>query len=488
MIRNTLLTLICTVLPVVAQDARAIPAVETHAKNISVADTAAVSPRPEGSVYMGGFRAPKIENVRVAMIGVGERGFPQTAQMTAVPHCEVVAICDVYDDLANKAADYVNKKKGQRPAVYSGDTKAYIKMLEEVKPDAVIISTSWESHAEIAIAAMEHGAHAFVEVPLATTIEDLWRVVDASERTQKHCMMLENVNYGREELMFLNMVRQGLIGDLLHGEAAYIHPLCEQMHSEERGCGSWRTYHYANRTGNLYPTHGLGPVAQYMNIARTDDTFDRIVSFSSPALGRPNYAKKNFPADHKWNNMEFKCGDMSTSIIKTKAGRTIMVQWDETSPRPYDRKNLIQGTEGTLAGFPTRIAGTKISPGAKQSATPGQPGGAEIAESDGYHKWYQGKEAEKDMYAKWDHPLYTRLGKLAEEQGGHGGMDYIMLYRAIECLNNGEPMDQNVYEGALWSAVTPLSEKSVNEGGAPQVFPDFTRGDWKTTAPLPVVK
>lgn len=487
MIRNTLLTLLCAALPMVTMGADiAIPA-EIHAKNISTADTAAAAPRPDGSIYMGGFRAPKIENVRVVMIGVGERGLPQTIQMTAVPHCEVVGVCDVYDDLANKTADIVQKRTGKRPAVYSGKETAYLDMLKELKPDAVIISTPWETHAQIAIDAMENGAHAFVEVPLATTIEELWRVVDASERTQKHCMMLENVNYGRDELMFLNMVRQGLIGELLHGEASYIHTLREQMKSEERGCGSWRTYHYAARNGNLYPTHGLGPVAQYMNLARRDDTFDRIVSFSSPSLGRPAYAKKHFPADHKWNQQEYKCGDMSTSIIKTKAGRTIMVQWDETSPRPYDRKNLIQGTEGTLAGFPTRIAGERISPGSAESAE-GQPGGAEIAKGKGFHEWYEGEEAEKNMHAKWDHPLYKRLEQLAKENGGHGGMDYIMLYRVIECLHNGEPLDQNVYEGALWSAVAPLSEKSVEEGGAPQVFPDFTRGDWKTTAPLEIVK
>ena len=487
--RGILLPLaLAVVLPLTARESNHLaPAAATHAENIAPQQTDAVPPRPEGSIYMGGFRTPKIENVRVAMIGLGERGLPQTIQMTAVPHCEVVAVCDLYDDLATKTADIVEKAGSKRPAVYSGDKDAYLRMLEEVKPDAVIISTNWETHAQIAIDAMEHGAHAFVEVPLAITIKDLWRVVDTAEHTKKHCMMLENVNYGRDELMFLNMVRQGLIGELLHGEAAYIHPLKEQMHSVARGCGSWRTFHYAARNGNLYPTHGLGPVAQYMNLARGEDTFDRIVSFSSPAKGRADYAKKNFPADHQWNQLDYQCGDISSSLIKTKLGRTIMVQWDETSPRPYDRKNLIQGTEGTLAGFPTRIAGTKVSPKPKQEAKPGQPGGAEIAESDGFHRWYQGKDAEKEMHAKWDHPLYTRLAKLAEEHGGHGGMDYIMLYRAIECLHKGEPMDQNVYEGALWSAVSPLSEKSVHEGGAPQIFPDFTRGDWKTTEPLGIV-
>ena len=448
----------------------------------------AIPPRPEGSVYMGGFRAPKIETVRVAVIGLGERGTLQTLRFLRIPHCEVAALCDPHDDAVRSVADRIEGSTGKRPAEYNKDSQAYKTMLEEVKPDAVFINTPWETHAQIAIDVMEAGAYAFVEVPLAITLEDLWRVVDAAERTKKHCMMLENCNYGRHELMFLNMVRQGLIGDLLHGEAAYIHELRRQMFTENSGGNSWRINHYATRNGNLYPTHGLGPVAQYMSLARGEDTFDRIVSFSSPAIGRAAYAKKHFPADHKWNKLQFKCGDMSNSIIKTKLGRTILVQWDETSPRPYDRKNLIQGTAGTLADYPLRVAGERISPGASETSGEGQPGGTEITGRGGYHEWYEGEKAASDLYAKYDHPLYKRLGEAARQNDSHGGMNDIMLHRVIECLHNGEPMDQNVYEGAFWSAVGPLSEKSVNEGGAPQIFPDFTRGDWKKTAPLQVVQ
>jgi predicted dehydrogenase len=230
-------------------------------------------------------------------------------------------------------------------------------MLARSDIDAVVIATPWVEHAPMAIAAMKAGKHAFVEVPLALTLKELWEIVETSERTGKHCMMMENVNYGREELMFLNMCRQGVIGELLHGEAAYIHELRKQMKEVKRGTGSWRTEYYAQPNGgNLYPTHGLGPVAQYMNLARTDDMFERLVSFSSPGRGRALYAKQNFPADHKWNQMKFAGGDISTQIIKTKLGRTIMVQWDETSPRPYSRHNLIQGTKGTLAGYPARAA------------------------------------------------------------------------------------------------------------------------------------
>ena len=460
----------------------------THAKNIAPVDTSAVTPRPEGSIYMGGFRAPKIECVRVAVIGLGERGVLQTLHFLSIPHCEVVAICDPYDDATKAVADQIEQRTGKRPAEYNKDPLAYKKMLAEMKPDAVIINTPWETHARMAIDAMEVGAHALVEVPLAITLEDIWRVVDTSERTQKHCMMLENCNYGRNELMFLNMVRKGLIGELLHGEAAYIHELRSQMFSESRGGDSWRAKHYAARNGNLYPTHGLGPVAQYMSLARGEDTFDRIVSFSSPAKGRAAYAKKHFAPDHKWNKLDFKCGDMSNSIIKTKLGRTILVQWDETSPRPYDRKNLIQGTKGTLADYPLRVAGEHISPGVPESLEKKQPDGAGITSEGGYHEWYEGERAEADLYARYDHPLYKRLGEEARQKDDRGGMNYIMLYRVIECLHNGEPMDQNVYEGAFWSAVGPLSEKSVNEGGSPQIFPDFTRGDWKNTTPLPVIR
>jgi hypothetical protein len=281
-------------------------------------------------------------------------------------------------------------------------------------------------------------------------------------------MHMENVCYGREELLYLNMVRQGVIGELLHGEAAYIHDLRGQMKQVERGTGSWRTYHYIRRNGNVYPCHGLGPVAQYMSLGRTDDTFGRIVSFSSPSRMRTLYAKANFPPGHKWNKETFKAGDMNTSVITTALGRTIMVQWDEQSPRPYSRHNLVMGTKGVLAGFPNRLA------------IEGVPGLKPVED------WTEGEAWEK-FVAQYEHPLFKRAGELAKKMGGHGGMDFLMLYRIVECLRTGLPLDQNVYEGVLWSSVGPLSEKCVANGGMPQDFPDFTRGGWKTTKPLGIV-
>ena len=427
---------------------------------------------PAQGAYLGGFAAPKLETIRAAFIGVGHRGKGHIRNFSRLTQTEVVAISDLYQDNVDKAAAIVQEEQPQNNnliALYAGEDTLWKKMLEEVRPDVVFISTNWANHAPMAIAAMEAGAHAFVEVPLALTTDELWAIVNTAEKTQKHCMMMENVNYSRDELLFLNLCRQGLLGDLLHAEAAYIHELRWQMEEQERGTGSWRTYHYANRNGNLYPTHGLGPVAQYMNLARGEDTFDSLVSFSTPALGRKAYAQKNYPEDHKWNQLNYKGGDLNTSIIKTQLGRTVMVQWDETSPRPYSRLNLIQGTLGTLAGFPTRVA---------------LEGGV-LGITKDHHSWVQG-EAMAAVYEKYDHPLYTRLNSQAKGSG-HGGMDGIMMYRIVECLQNGQPLDQNLYEGCFWSAVSPLSEASVASGGQPQQFPDFTRGQWKNTAPLAII-
>jgi len=448
----------------------------TAARAIANTNEGNTPTRATGAKYMGDFIAPKLKTIKVAIIGCGARGGTHYPQLSAFEGTEFVGICDLHQDLAERAKKKVLANgKGERHKnvkLYTGDKHAYKKMLAETKPDLVYVVTPWEWHAPMAIDAMNAGAHVCVEVPLTTTIKECWDVIDTSEKTQKHCMMLENVNYGRDELMFLNMCRQNLFGELLHGEAAYIHELRGQMRQVEagRGTGSWRTYHWAKKSGNLYPTHGLGPVAQYMNIGRGDDTFNRIVSFSSQPRNHKLWVDKHAKPNSKLREIDFVGGDMSTSIIKTNLGRTIMVQWDESSPRPYSRHNLIQGTKGTGAGFPTRVALEGGVPGATKN----------------HHGWAQG-DGLKEMYAKYDHPLFTRMKEVAKKHGGHGGMDAMMNFRVVECLREGQPLDQNVYEGALWSAVTPLSIKSVKEDGMPQEFPDFTRGQWKNTKPLPIV-
>lgn len=420
---------------------------------------------PKGARYMGGFAAEPLKTVRMAFIGVGARGPGHVRNAMMCDGVEIVAICDTYAPAADSAAAMVVEAGRPAPKLYTGGNLDYRRMLETEALDAVVIATPWKDHAPMGIAAMQAGAHAFIEVPIAPTLDEMWSLVDTSEATGRHCMMMENVCYGRDELLFLNMVRAGLLGQLTHGEAAYIHDLRFQMKEVERGTGSWRTGHHVRRNGNLYPTHGLGPVAQYMNLDRGDDRFARVVSFSSPAFGRAQYAADHFPADHPLRHQEYICGDINTSIIKTHLGRTIMVQHDTTSPRPYTRHNLISGTRGTLAGFPTRVA---LDP-----------------TGDGAHTWTEG-EGLDPIRAAHDHPLYTQLAAAAEG-GGHGGMDFIMMWRMLTCLRQGDPLDQNVYEGCSWSALSPLSEWSVANDGAPAEFPDFTRGRWQATAPLGIV-
>lgn len=414
---------------------------------------------------MMGVAAPKMDRVRVGFIGVGARGSGHVQQMLLIDGVDVKGIADLYPDWAERAAKYCTDKGRPKPTIYGPGKDSYKAMLQRDDIDIVIIATPWEEHARMAVDAMNNGKHAFIEVPACLTIEECWKLVDTSEKTRKLCMMMENVNYGREELAVLNMCRLGVFGELLHGEAAYIHDLRGQMHEVERGTGSWRTPHYMKRNGNLYPTHGLGPVAQYMNINR-GDRLDYLSSMSCNARVREIYAKKNFPADHKWNKGKFVCGDINTTMIKTAMGKTIMVQWDEQLPRPYTRHNLIQGTKGVWGGFPNRVVIEGETPSTE--------------------RWVE-RENLRAVIEKYDHPLWKRIANDPANQGGHGGMDFIMLWRIVYCLRNGLPLDQDVYDAAAWTAVAPLSERSVARRGQVQDVPDFTRGAWKTGTPLGIV-
>ncbi|MCO7189209.1 MULTISPECIES: Gfo/Idh/MocA family oxidoreductase [unclassified Pseudoalteromonas] len=429
----------------------------------SKADPLQYVPERQGKSVIG-LVAPKMDIVRVGFIGVGQRGYGHVKRMSHIDGAEIVALCDTHDAVLQRSANYLAERGAKAPALYQGSEFAYREMLARDDIDIVIISTPWRWHAPMAVDTMESGKHAFVEVPLALTVEEMWQLVDTAERTQKNCMMMENVNYGRDELMVLNMVRQGLFGELLHGEAAYIHELRWQMKELEHKTGSWRTEWHTKRNGNLYPTHGLGPVSQYMNINR-GDRFDYLTSMSSPALGRAAYAAREFAPDHQRNQWQYVAGDMNTTLVKTVKGRSIMIQHDTTTPRPYSRHNLIQGTNGVFAGFPNRIA---LEHGGTKS----------------FHEWDEDMSA---WYAKYDHPLWLKMGAEAERNGGHGGMDFLMFWRMIYCLRNGEPLDQDVYDGAAWSVISPLSAQSVANRSESVTIPDFTRGAWESAKPLGIV-
>jgi predicted dehydrogenase len=312
----------------------------------------------------------------------------------------------------------------------------------------------------MALSAMKNGKHAAVEVPVCTTLQECWDIVDTSEATRKHCIILENCCYGANEMMVLGMVRDGLFGEITHGEAAYLHDLRSILTANE-GEGLWRRFPHMKRNGNLYPTHGLGPVAHYMDIHR-GDRFDYMVSVSSSEASLSAYVKANFPDGDPKRSEKYICGDMNTSIIKTQKGRTILLQHDVVNPRPYSRINSISGTKGIFADYPPRIFfdGTKQSDGSNKED-------------------WQTLEAFHDKY---EHPLWKTTGEMARKTGGHGGMDYVMNFRLMDCVKRGLVPDINVYDAAAWSAPTPLSEASVAQNGAPQKFPDFTRGKWEANS------
>lgn len=427
---------------------------------------AAASPRAgaQGGTdgRVAGLAAPRLEEVRFGLVGLGERGLMHVEALLAIEGCRITALCDPWGPALDRSLAAVDRAGRPKPAAFGNGPEDYRRLCDRADVDAVILSTPWELHVPQAVAALRAGKHTFIEVPAAVTLEECWELVQVAEATRRHCMMLENVCYGRDELMVLNMCRQGLFGDLTHAEAAYIHDLRFQAKQIEWGTGSWRLAHYERRNGNVYPTHGLGPVAQYLNVNR-GDAFTTLVSMSSPPLALAQYASREFPPDHPRNRARYRCGDMNTSLLQTARGLTVMVQHDVSTPRPYSRHNYVQGTQGAFAGFPSRIA---------------------VEGRSDVHTW------DTDMtkwYAGFEHPLWKKVGAIAEKTGGHGGMDYVMLWRIVDCLRQGLPLDQDVYDAATWSAIAPLSERSVARGGAAMEVPDFTRGGWKSFAPLAIV-
>jgi glycosyl hydrolase family 109/GFO/IDH/MocA oxidoreductase family protein len=389
--------------------------------------------------------------VRIGVIGVGGRGTGMLSNFLAIQHVQVRAICDVVKEKALHAQEMVEKAGGKQPAIYTNGDHDFENLCKRDDLDFIYIATPWDWHAAMALASMNAGKHAGVEVPAVNTLEECQKLVDTSESTRRHCMIMENCCYGYNELLVLNVIRAGLLGDLLHGEAAYIHDLRGELFGD-KGEGLWRRVPHTTRNGNLYPTHGLGPVANYMGVNR-GDRFDYLVSMSSPQKGLEAYRAANVPqGNSKWKE-KYICGDMNTSLIKTVNGLTILLQHDVCNPRPYDRINLISGVKGVFRDYPERIY------------LEGQAG----------EEAFTGIEPYKEKYA---HRLWKEEGEAARGRG-HGGMDFIMLYRLVQCMREGLEPDMDVYDAASWSAPAPLSETSVAQGSVPVKFPDFTRGRWK---------
>ena len=413
---------------------------------------AAPATRTASGETMIGVRFEPRATVRVGLIGYGGRGTSLLHDLLGIPGVAVNAVCDLVKDRVEHAQAAVEKAGQKRPAGYSAGETDFENLVRRDDLDVVYIPTPWRWHVPMAVAAMEAGKHVFVEVPAATTIEDCWRLVEISERTRRHCVMLENCCYGENELMVLGMVRAGLLGELTHAEAAYIHDLREILFDDHEGL--WRRDEHFKRNGNLYPTHGLGPVAHYLDVNR-GDRFEALVSMSS--LQKSLSARRDrLPAGDPRRNETYACGDMNTSIIRTALGRTVLLQHDVVTPRPYTRINHIAGTKGAFRDYPPRLF------------------------LDGQKKDVWGTL--KPYKARFEHPLWTRLRKLANKSG-HGGMDYVMSWRLMQCVREGRAPDMDVYDAAAWSAPAPLSEQSVAGGGSAVAFPDFTRGRWKEPRP-----
>ncbi len=419
---------------------------------------------PQGKSVMGLQTSP-MEQVRVGFIGLGMRGPSHAKQVAGLaPKAKVTALCDLRPDRVSHTSELL-RPLGQRPQTYSGDTEAWRKMLDQEDLDLVIISTPWRDHVPMALEAMKKGKHVAVEVPAALTLQECWDLVDTAEATQRNCMMMENVCYGEEELWVLNMVKHGVFGTLTYAEAAYIHDLRFLMFDQHKGYQNmWRIRHHLAQDGNLYPTHGLGPVAQYLGIAR-GDKFAHLVSMSSLEAGLSEHSLTMESDNEFYNRSDFVHGDMNQTLIKTQQGRSILVKHDVVTPRPYSRINALAGTKGYHEGYPSRLA----------------------LDSKGAHQWL--KEADyREMREKYRHPIWEELKEAIAKNGGHGGMDFVQVYRLIDCLHRGEALDMDVYDAVNWSVVIPLSRLSVELGSMPIDFPDFTRGRWEGKRKLGIMK
>jgi len=406
------------------------------------------------------FAAPPIETVRIGFVGVGHQGSSHVQNFLRIEGVEIRAVCDIVPEKAARIQKWVVEAGQPEPKAYTRGPEDFRRMCEEEDLDLVFTATPWEWHAPVCLAAMRNGKHAATEVPMAVTIDECWELVETAEKTRRHCVMMENCCYDRTEMMILNMVRQGLFGELLHAECGYLHDL--RVHKlTDFYEGRWRIRHSIERNGDLYPTHGLGPVAQWMDINRGNQ-FEYLVSMASPSRGLNLWAAEHIGPDSPEARQRYALGDVVNTLIRTVRGQTILVTHDTNSPRPYSRRILLQGTKGLVRKYPEQ----KIH----------------IEGRSPEHRW-----EELEAYrAEFEHPIWKALEERSRG-AGHGGMDFIEDFRLVECLRKGEPLDMDVYDGAAWSAVSELSARSIAERSRPVDFPDFTRGAWRSRPPLGIV-
>jgi hypothetical protein len=406
-----------------------------------------------------GFAAPPIETVRIGYVGVGGQGSNHVRNLIKIAGCRITAVCDIRSERTDWASKAITDAGHPAPAVYTRGPRDFERLCETEDLDLVYNATPWEWHVPIMLAAMKNGKHAATEVPAAMTIDDCWAIVDAAEKFRNHCVLMENCNYDRPEMMVFNMVRQGVLGEVIHAEGGYLHDLRSIKFANE-GEGLWRRAWATRVNGNLYPTHGLGPIANCLDINR-GDRFDSLVSMTGPSRGLQEWAAAHFPPDAPQRRERYVLGDVNTSLIQTANGKTIMVQHCTNLPRPYSRIHKVQGTKGLFAGYPNR------------------------AYIEGRGKEDEWVEADT-LLGEFEHPLWKEIAAQAAG-ASHGGMDFLEDYRLIKCLRAGVPTDMNVYDAAALSSIVGASVESVARRGQPVRIPDFTRGRWRTARPLGIV-
>jgi len=419
----------------------------------------AFTPPPDKTLIE--FSVPPVNPVRMGFVGVGGMGSAHLRNYLKIDGVEVRAICDIVEEKVARAQKTCTDAGAPRPDGYSNGPTDFKRLCERNDLDLVLTATPWEWHVPVCVAAMEAGKHAATEVPAAYTIEDCWKLVETAEKNKRHCIMLENCCYDRPELLCLNLVKKGLLGEIFHAEAGYLHDLRPVKFSGE-GEALWRPQHSVTRNGNLYPTHGLGPVSQCMDVNR-GDRFGYLVSMSSKSMGLNLYLAKKYGPESPQARQKYALGDVNVSLIHTVNGKVITLYHDTSSPRPYSRIHIVQGTNGLFEKYP-------------------EPARVFIEGRSPADSWET-----LDMYQEFDHPIW----KILEEKSkgaGHGGMDFVEDYRLIDALRQGRPPDMDVYDAAAWSVVSPLSERSVAEKSQPVDFPDFTRGGWKTPRPLHIME
>lgn len=417
--------------------------------------------REPGQKSVLGLRTAPLETVRVGFIGLGMRGPGAVERFTHLDGVRIVALCDLYPERVDSAQQILIRRGLPEAAAYSGE-EGWKRLCERDDIDLVYIVTPWLLHTPMAVYAMEHGKHVAVEVPAAMSLDECWQLVNTAEKTQRHCMMLENCVYDFFELTTLNMARQGLFGEILHVEGSYIHDLDAFWDYYQ---GNWRLDFNQKHRGDVYATHGLGPACQLLDIHR-GDKMNYLVAMDTKSVNGLKLAREKMGVD------TFANADHTLTLIKTEKGRTIQLQHNVYTPRPYSRMYQLTGTDGFANKYP--VSGYAFRP--EQLAESGVPDHENLSS----HSFVP-EEVKRQLMERYKHPIALDIEAKAREVGGHGGMDFIMDYRLIYCLQHGLPLDQDVYDAAEWSCIGELTAASLANNSAPVAVPDFTRGDWNKT-------